>query len=209
MIAVELRKLVRRPRTWVTMALLVMLPTLVAIFVKVTHVGPRPGEGPPFLSAILSNGALFPAAALALVLPLFLPVAVAVIAGDAVAGEASAGTLRYLLVRPVGRTRLLVAKLVAVAVFILLAVVIGGFATSGIVFLKMIGIGMLVAVLLDATVVRALLVPATMRLLGDANWWAPGPMRRWWERHGLREHDGAEPSPRNAQQLVGAGSRRG
>ncbi len=59
---------------------------------------------------------------------------------------------------------------------LLLAVVIGGFATSGIVFLKMIGVGMLVAVLLDATVVRALLVPATMRLLGTANWWAPAPL---------------------------------
>jgi uncharacterized membrane protein YdfJ with MMPL/SSD domain len=70
---------------------------------------------------------------------------------------------------------------------LLLAVVIGGFATSGIVFIKMIGVGMLVAVLLDATVVRALLVPATMRLLGRANWWAPGPLARWWERHGHRE----------------------
>lgn len=70
---------------------------------------------------------------------------------------------------------------------LLLAVVIGGFATSGIVFLKMIGVGMLVAVLLDATVVRALLVPATMRLLGRANWYAPGPLARWWERHGHRE----------------------
>ena len=70
---------------------------------------------------------------------------------------------------------------------LLLAVVIGGFATSGIVLMKMIGIGMLVAVLIDATVVRALLVPATMRLLGTLNWWAPGPLRRWWERHGMRE----------------------
>ena len=70
---------------------------------------------------------------------------------------------------------------------LLLAVVIGGFATSGIVFLKMIGVGMLVAVLLDATVVRALLVPATMRLLGRANWWAPAPLARWWQRHGHRE----------------------
>ncbi|MEO5852335.1 MAG: MMPL family transporter [Nocardioides sp.] len=70
---------------------------------------------------------------------------------------------------------------------LLLAIVTGGFATSGIVFIKMIGVGMLVAVLLDATVVRALLVPATMRLLGNANWWAPAPMRRWWERHGHRE----------------------
>jgi RND superfamily putative drug exporter len=70
---------------------------------------------------------------------------------------------------------------------LLLAVVIGGFATSGIVFIKMIGVGMLVAVLLDATVVRALLVPATMRLLGRANWYAPAPLRLWWERHGHRE----------------------
>ena len=70
---------------------------------------------------------------------------------------------------------------------LLLAVVIGAFATSGILLMKMIGIGMLVAVLIDATVVRALLVPATMRLLGTVNWWAPGPLRRWWERHGIRE----------------------
>jgi len=70
---------------------------------------------------------------------------------------------------------------------LLLVIVIGGFATSGIVFIKMIGIGMLVAVLLDATVVRALLVPATMRLLGAANWWAPAPLARWWERHGHRD----------------------
>ena len=77
---------------------------------------------------------------------------------------------------------------------LLLAVVIGGFATSGIVFLKMIGVGMLVAVLLDATVVRALLVPATMRLLGRANWWAPAPLARWWERHGHREGIAPEPA---------------
>ena len=60
---------------------------------------------------------------------------------------------------------------------LLLAVVIGAFSTSGIVFMKMIGIGMLVALLIDATVVRILLVPATMKLLGKWNWWAPGPMR--------------------------------
>jgi len=76
---------------------------------------------------------------------------------------------------------------------ILLAVVIGGFATSGIVIMKMIGIGMLVAVLIDATVVRALLVPATMRLLGTLNWWAPGPLRRWWERHGMAESESIGP----------------
>jgi ABC-2 type transport system permease protein len=58
------------------------------------------------------------------VLPLFLPIAVAVVAGDAVAGEAQAGTLRYLLARPAGRTRLLVAKLVAVMAFVLVTVLV-------------------------------------------------------------------------------------
>ena len=66
MILTELRKLFRRPRTWMALFLLDALPTVVAIFVAVTKVGPRPGEGPAFLSAVLSNGALFPAAALAL-----------------------------------------------------------------------------------------------------------------------------------------------
>ncbi len=98
MFLVELRKLVRRPRTWVSIGLLAGLPTLVAVFLKVTGIGPRPGEGSAFLGAVLSNGALFPAAALALVLPVFLPVAVSVMAGDAVAGEANHGTLRYLLI---------------------------------------------------------------------------------------------------------------
>jgi ABC-2 type transport system permease protein len=121
-IAVELAKLLRRPRTWISIALLCLLPTIVAIFLAVTDVAPRPGEGPAFLSAVLANGALFPAAALGIVLPLFLPVAVAVVAGDSVAGEASTGTLRYLLVRPVGRTRLLIAKLASVIAFLLIAV---------------------------------------------------------------------------------------
>src|SRR5262249_33769610 len=56
---------------------------------------------------------------------------------------------------------------------VLLCVVVGSFATSGITFIKMIGVGMVVALLIDATLVRLLLVPATMRLLGRANWWAP------------------------------------
>jgi len=53
----------------------------------------------------------------------------------------------------------------------------------------------------DATVVRALLVPATMRLLGTANWWAPSPMRRWWERHAIREN-AAEPATPRGSELV-------
>ncbi|HEY7324345.1 MAG TPA: ABC transporter permease [Streptosporangiaceae bacterium] len=123
MIGVELVKLVRRPRSWVAIALLCLLPAVVAVFVAVTHVVPPPGQGPTLLSTVLSNGSLFPAAALAIVLPIFLPVAVAVVAGDAVAGEASSGMLRYLLARPVGRTRLLVAKLISLVLFVLVAVI--------------------------------------------------------------------------------------
>jgi ABC-2 type transport system permease protein len=123
MIRVELVKLIRRPRSWVSVALLCGLPVLVAIFVAVTHLAPPPGQGPTLLSAVLSNGSLYPAAALAIVLPLFLPVAVAVVAGDSIAGEASSGMLRYLLARPVGRTRLLVAKLATLIVYTLTAVV--------------------------------------------------------------------------------------
>jgi ABC-2 type transport system permease protein len=121
-IVVELGKLARRPRTWVSIGLLCGLPAMVAVFLAVSDIGPGPGEEPAFLSAVLANGAMFPAAALALVLPLFLPVAVAVVAGDSVAGEASAGMLRYLLLRPVGRTRLLVAKLVALVAYVVVAV---------------------------------------------------------------------------------------
>jgi ABC-2 type transport system permease protein len=73
---------------------------------------------------VLSSGQLYPAAALAIVLPLFLPVAVAVVAGDSIAGEAGSGTLRYLLARPVGRARLLTAKLVTLTVYTLSAVVL-------------------------------------------------------------------------------------
>ncbi len=123
MIAVELRKLFRRPRTWISVFLLCLLPTVVAVFLTVTGVGPRPGQGPALLSAVLTNGQLFPAAALAIVLPVFLPLAVAVVAGESVAGEASVGMLRYLLIRPVSRSRLLLAKLVTVLAFTALAVV--------------------------------------------------------------------------------------
>lgn len=124
MIRVELANLFRRRRTWATIAMLNALPLVVAVLLKLTAIGPRPGTGPPFLSAVLTDGTLFPLAALGIVLPLFLPVAVAVVAGDAVAGESQAGTLRYLLVRPVGRTRLLVAKLVGVVAFVLVSVVV-------------------------------------------------------------------------------------
>jgi ABC-2 type transport system permease protein len=124
MIRVELVKLLRRPRTWVTIVALNALPTLVAVLLALTDIGPRPGSGPPFLSAVLTDGTLFPLAALGIVLPLFLPVAVAVVGGDSIAGEVQSDTLRYLLVRPVSRLRLLIAKLVSIIAFVVVATLV-------------------------------------------------------------------------------------
>ena len=76
---------------------------------------------------------------------------------------------------------------IVTAAAILLAVALGAFVTSDLVFLKELGVGAAVAVLIDAFVVRGLLVPALMRLLGRANWWSPGPLRRLHERLGVAE----------------------
>ena len=93
------------------------------------------------------------------------------------------------------------------AAALLLCVVTGAFATSGITFIKMIGVGMLVALIIDATLVRLLLVPATMRLLGRANWWGPRFLGSLRDRSGLRESDDDdddEPTPDASPELVGA-----
>jgi RND superfamily putative drug exporter len=78
---------------------------------------------------------------------------------------------------------------------LLLVVVVGLFSASSITFLKLLGVGMIVALIVDASVVRILLVPATMRLLGRANWWAPGPLRRLYARYGISEAE-KDPSTR-------------
>jgi len=70
---------------------------------------------------------------------------------------------------------------------LLLAIVLGAFGTARIIFVQEIGIGLAIAVIMDATLIRMLLVPATMRLLGNLNWWAPAPLKRLWLRIGLRE----------------------
>jgi uncharacterized membrane protein YdfJ with MMPL/SSD domain len=74
---------------------------------------------------------------------------------------------------------------------LLLAIVLIAMSTSKIVFIEQIGVGLAIAVIMDATLVRSLLVPATMRLLGQWNWWAPAPLRAIWRRIGLSE---AEPT---------------
>jgi RND superfamily putative drug exporter len=72
---------------------------------------------------------------------------------------------------------------------LLLVIVVGAFSASGITFIKLMGVGMIVALVIDATVVRVLLVPATMRLLGRANWWLPRPLRPVYARYGLRDSE--------------------
>jgi RND superfamily putative drug exporter len=79
------------------------------------------------------------------------------------------------------------------AAALLLIVVVSGFATGGVATIKMLGVGTVVAVAVDAALVRTLLVPATMRLLGRWNWWAPGPLGRVYRRYGLREDAPASP----------------
>ncbi len=126
MIRVELALLVRRPRTWISLAILIALPVTAAIFLAVTKIAPQPGDtsSPPLLSQVLSNGTLFAAAALAVDLIPLLPLCVLVVAGDSIAGEANAGTLRYLLTRPVSRSKLLTAKLVTIITYVIGAVII-------------------------------------------------------------------------------------
>ncbi|MGE0728131.1 MAG: ABC transporter permease [Acidimicrobiia bacterium] len=116
----ELATLFRRRRTQAMLAALAVVPVLISVVVRVTG-GPGGGEGPQFLSQVTHNGVFAVLAGLTVTLPFFLPMAVTVVAGDAIAGEAGLGTLRYLLVRPAGRGRLLATKAVAVVAFCLAA----------------------------------------------------------------------------------------
>ncbi|MYS75219.1 ABC transporter permease subunit [Streptomyces sp. SID5926] len=121
-------------RRWRTLALLTVLaavPVLVGIAVKIETSdgsslggGGGGGEGPAFISQISNNGLFLVFTALAATLPFFLPMAIGVVAGDAIAGESSAGTLRYLLVAPAGRSRLLLTKYATVVAFCLAATLV-------------------------------------------------------------------------------------
>ena len=84
---------------------------------------------------------------------------------------------------------------IVTAAAVLLAVTFVAFASSGVTFIKLFGLGLALAVLMDATIVRALLVPALMKLAGEANWWAPAPLRRFQQRFGLHEAPDDEPGP--------------
>jgi len=75
----------------------------------------------------------------------------------------------------------------------LIVVVFAGFAAGEVLAIKQLGVGLAIAVLVDATIVRTLLVPATMKLLGERNWWAPAPLRRFHQRFGLHEAPSTAP----------------
>lgn len=98
------------------LAALAAVPILIAIAVRVSHAGSA-GAGPAFLDRIENNGLFVVFVALGVCVPVFLPLTVGVVAGDTIAGEASNGTLRYLLIAPAGRVRLLAVKYVGAAAF--------------------------------------------------------------------------------------------
>jgi ABC-2 type transport system permease protein len=164
----ELGVLFRRRRTWAMLAALALVPILIGIAVRIRS----SSNGPAFLSAISDNGLFVSFTGLTVSIPLFLPLTIGVVAGDTIAGEAGLGTLRYLLVAPTGRVRLLLVKYAGAAAFALAApivVLIAGVAIGAVLF--PIGPVTLLSgntVGLDGFVLRALLLAAyvAVSLLG-------------------------------------------
>lgn len=115
----ELALVFRRRRTWAMLAALALVPVLIAVAVRLTSDGDD--GGPAFVGDITSNGLFVSFAALTVSIPLFLPLTVGVVSGDTVAGEASHGTIRYLLVAPAGRLRFILVKYAGAIAFCLAA----------------------------------------------------------------------------------------
>ncbi|MFZ0188146.1 MAG: ABC transporter permease subunit [Streptosporangiaceae bacterium] len=122
----ELRLVFGRRRNLLLLAVTVVFPVVIGIALRVAAPHPQGGNGPgvAFFNQLAGNGVFLTFIALSTLLILVLPVVVAVVAGDSVAGEAGYGTLRYLLAVPAGRTRLLAVKFAAIVVFGLAATVI-------------------------------------------------------------------------------------
>jgi ABC-2 type transport system permease protein len=118
----ELALVFGRRRNHAMLEFLTIIPIFVGVAVKISS--PPHGEGPPCTSQLTSNGVFLTFTALTVCLPVFLPLASAVVAGDAIAGEANAGTLRGLLTIPVSRQRLLAVKTVGVLAYVAAGVVV-------------------------------------------------------------------------------------
>ena len=114
----ELQVMFTRRRTWAMLGAIALIPILLALAVYLSADRLAPGEGPPFVDRVTQNGMFTGFAAMLLAMPLFLPLTVSVVAGDTIAGEAGLGTLRYLLIAPVGRIRLLVVKYLGTLAFV-------------------------------------------------------------------------------------------
>lgn len=119
----ELATQFRRGRTLAMLGALALIPILLGVAIRIAG-SSSPGRGPAFLDQITGNGLFVALAALTVAIPLFLPLTVSVAAGDAIAGEAASGTLRYLLLVPSGRARLLAVKYAWAVVFCLTAAVL-------------------------------------------------------------------------------------
>ncbi|MDM7887843.1 ABC transporter permease [Curtobacterium sp. RHCJP20] len=131
----ELALLFRRRRTWAMLGALALVPVLIAVAVRLTTDGSS--GGPAFLGDITNNGLFVAFTALTVSIPLFLPLTVGVVSGDTVAGEASHGTIRYLLVAPTGRLRFVLVKYAGAVAFCLAAtllVVLVGAAVGALLF---------------------------------------------------------------------------
>lgn len=131
LLASELTLLFRRRRTQALLLALAAIPVMIAVVVRVSSTVP-PGRGPAFLDRITQNGLFVGVTALIVAVPLFLPLTIGVVAGDTIAGEAGHGTLRYLLVAPAGRVRLLLVKYVGAVVFCIAAPLAVALAGAGI-----------------------------------------------------------------------------
>ncbi|TLM87250.1 ABC transporter permease [Pseudarthrobacter sp. NamE5] len=127
----ELRVLFGRRRTWALLLALAAIPVLIAVAVRLSSAVPA-GRGPAFLDRISQNGLFVAFTAMLVSVPLFLPLTVGVVAGDTIAGEANLGTLRYLLVAPTGRVRLLLVKYAGALAFCLAAPLTVGLAGAAI-----------------------------------------------------------------------------
>lgn len=133
----EISVLFRRGRTTAMLAALAAVPVLIAIAIRLSSSGGERGGGPAFLARITENGLFVSLTGLAVAIPLFLPLTVGVVAGDTIAGEANLGTLRYLLISPTGRIRLLLVKFAGAAAFCAaatLVIVIAGAAIGAALF---------------------------------------------------------------------------